>query len=186
MRKAFVVVAALAVGPLSGCASIIKGSGPQQVYLQSKPAGADVQVILMPEGALVASGKTPYMATLAKSRGYFRGAKYRVVFQMPGYEQSEAFLDTSANGWYIAGNIVFGGLIGWLIVDPATGAMWSLDQEFMDVSLSPASPASPPAPPAKMPASTPVSVVNGEGPAIGVLSLADVPLSARARMVPLN
>ena len=29
------------------------------------------------------------------------------------------------DGWYI-GNIVFGGLIGWLVVDPASGAMWKL------------------------------------------------------------
>jgi hypothetical protein len=30
------------------------------------------------------------------------------------------------DGWYI-GNILFGGLIGILIVDPLTGAMWKLD-----------------------------------------------------------
>lgn len=29
------------------------------------------------------------------------------------------------NGWYI-GNLLFGGIIGLLIVDPATGAMWTL------------------------------------------------------------
>jgi hypothetical protein len=29
------------------------------------------------------------------------------------------------DGWYI-GNILFGGVIGFLIVDPATGAMWKL------------------------------------------------------------
>ena len=27
----------------------------------------------------------------------------------------------------IAGNLFFGGLVGWLIVDPLTGAMWTLD-----------------------------------------------------------
>ncbi|MDY5520178.1 hypothetical protein, partial [Campylobacter lanienae] len=28
-----------------------------------------------------------------------------------------------------AGNFIFGGLLGWLIVDPATGAMWNLKPE---------------------------------------------------------
>ena len=40
------------------------------------------------------------------------------------------------NAWYW-GNILFGGLIGWLIVDPATGAMWKLKDEFT-LHLSPA------------------------------------------------
>lgn len=29
------------------------------------------------------------------------------------------------DGWYV-GNIIFGGLIGLLLVDPITGAMWKL------------------------------------------------------------
>ena len=91
--------------------SIIKGSGPQQVYLQSKPAGADVQVILMPEGALVASGKTPYMATLATWRILPRREVSGYVPDAYGSNRAKP-LDTSANGWYIAGNIVFGELIG--------------------------------------------------------------------------
>lgn len=176
------VIAALsAAAALSGCASIIKGGGPQAFNVRSQPPGADVQVIMIPEGIVVSAGKTPYTAMLPKKRGFFQGAKYRVILQMPGYQQSEAFLDTSANGWYIAGNLLFGGLIGWLIVDPATGAMWSLDSEFIEMPLSPASPS---APPAKVPAATPVSSLDGS--AIGVLSLAEVPASARGHMVPLN
>ena len=36
-------------------------------------------------------------------------------------------MDSSLSGWYW-GNIVFGGLIGMLIVDPATGAMYKLPE----------------------------------------------------------
>ncbi len=39
------------------------------------------------------------------------------------------------DGWYW-GNIVFGGLIGWLIVDPATGAMYKLETEFVNETLA--------------------------------------------------
>jgi hypothetical protein len=38
-------------------------------------------------------------------------------------------LKASMNPWYI-GNIIFGGLIGLVIVDPLTGAMWTLDSEY--------------------------------------------------------
>lgn len=32
--------------------------------------------------------------------------------------------------WYAVGNLFIGGLVGWLIVDPATGAMWTLDPQL--------------------------------------------------------
>jgi hypothetical protein len=41
---------------------------------------------------------------------------------------------SKVEGWYW-GNILFGGLIGMIIVDPATGAMYKLDTEAVDVSL---------------------------------------------------
>lgn len=39
------------------------------------------------------------------------------------------------DGWYM-GNLLFGGFIGFLIVDPATGAMWKLDDNVYG-NLSP-------------------------------------------------
>jgi len=39
------------------------------------------------------------------------------------------------NGWYF-GNILLGGLIGMLIVDPATGAMYRLDSDYINETLS--------------------------------------------------
>ena len=38
-------------------------------------------------------------------------------------------MKATLDGWYI-GNIIFGGLLGILIIDPATGAMWRLDDSF--------------------------------------------------------
>ena len=43
-------------------------------------------------------------------------------------------MGSKVEGWYW-GNILFGGLIGMIIVDPATGAMYKLDTEAVDVSL---------------------------------------------------
>ena len=55
-----------------------------------------------------------------------------------GHEPAQATVDTRMNGWYF-GNILFGGLIGLFIVDPATGAMWRLPKTA-HIDLAPASP----------------------------------------------
>ena len=38
-------------------------------------------------------------------------------------------LDTSLDGWYLGGNLLFGGLLGYLVIDPLTGAMYKLPDE---------------------------------------------------------
>jgi len=38
------------------------------------------------------------------------------------------------NGWYF-GNVIFGGLIGLLAVDPATGAMYTLKPKEISTTL---------------------------------------------------
>jgi hypothetical protein len=173
------VLAALALG---GCASIIKGGGPEAFSIRTEPQGANVTVTDLSTGVVVGTGTTPYMVMLKKSHGFFKGAKYKIDLQLPGYAPVVSQIDTTVSGWYVAGNIVFGGLIGWLIVDPATGAMWTLPKDAMDVSLAPA-PAPTPTP-EKLPASTPTSSV--EGAYIGVAELASVPASARTRLVRVN
>ena len=50
-----------------------------------------------------------------------------------GYGEFVYELTPSLNGWYI-GNLLFGGLIGFLIVDPLTGAMYRFD-DYVYVSL---------------------------------------------------
>jgi hypothetical protein len=47
---------------------------------------------------------------------------------MKGYETKKINLECKLNGWYF-GNVFLGGLIGMLIVDPATGAMFRLDND---------------------------------------------------------
>jgi len=45
-------------------------------------------------------------------------------------------LKGSVNGWYVAGNLFFGGLIGWLIIDPFNGGIYTLRPEKIDATLS--------------------------------------------------
>ena len=72
---------------------------------------------------------TPSTVTLKSGAGYFSGEKYTFNFSKDGYADKTATLDTELNGWYF-GNIVFGGFLGMLIIDPASGAMWSLPDSF--------------------------------------------------------
>jgi hypothetical protein len=141
MRFRFWPFLALLVGilPILGCATIIKGS-QQQVAFRSDPDNAKVSVYDA-DGALVADGRTPITLPLKKGAGYFQAAKYKVVFEADGYTKKEIWLTGSLEaGWYIVGNFFIGGLIGWLIVDPLTGAMWTLSPEtvqgHLDKSLS--------------------------------------------------
>ncbi len=113
------VIAAVA---LAGCASIVSKS-EYPVAITSNPIGADF-VVKRANGIPVASGVTPATIVLSSSEGYFKPAKYTVEFRRKGIAQMVP-LTAKIDGWYF-GNILFGGLIGLLIVDPATGSMWTI------------------------------------------------------------
>ncbi len=87
-------------------------------------------------GSQIFKGTTPTVLSLEKKKGYFSGKKYTVTIAKEGYTKQTIPVNTTVNGWYIGGNLIFGGLIGWLIVDPATGAMWSLDTKEINVTLT--------------------------------------------------
>ena len=126
----------LCLATIFGCATVMKG-GDQKIYFQSDPSGAKVSVYDV-DNRLVADGKTPITLPLAKGASYFQPAKYRVVFEATGRANKEVWLSGSMeSGWYIVGNFFIGGLIGWLIVDPLTGAMWNLKPSTVDASLEP-------------------------------------------------
>ncbi len=59
--------------------------------------------------------------------GYFRAQTYTIVLSKEGFEDQVISVRSSMDGWYW-GNILIGGLIGMLIVDPITGAMFKLPE----------------------------------------------------------
>ena len=122
MRKVAFATSVLALA-LTGCASIINGS-TQPVAIQSVPDGATVSVTNS-AGVKVHNGTTPLTVTLNRGAGYFKSESYTIVVEKDGFERKEMTITGTVNGWYI-GNILFGGVIGMLAVDPATGAMYSL------------------------------------------------------------
>ena len=106
---------------LSGCATIFNGQS-QTVVIASKPEGATVSVTNR-AGESVHSGVTPVTLSLKRGYGYFKAETYTIKFDKPGFDTKEVVISGGVSGWYI-GNILFGGLIGMLAVDPVTGAMY--------------------------------------------------------------
>ncbi|MGH6900713.1 MAG: hypothetical protein ACREJ5_29870 [Geminicoccaceae bacterium] len=148
---------------LAACASIVSDS-QEVVTISSSPTAAEIAVA-NESGAEVYRGTTPATITLDASAGYFDGQEYTVTFSKAGYDPATVRVDSRINGWYV-GNIVFGGLIGWLIVDPLTGAMWALETEHVNGTLA-----------------EHVAMDDTASPQLRIVSLDTVPESERSRMV---
>ena len=118
---------------LSGCASIVsKSNWPFSVDTQ--PAGAKV-IITNKKGTIIYTGRTPAAMRLKSGAGFFSKESYTVALSMNGYESKKIQVECKLNAWYF-GNIVFGGLLGILIVDPATGAMYKLDSDGLSEEMT--------------------------------------------------
>lgn len=130
-NAAHVAAAALCVF-FSGCATIVARSS-QTITVTSVPASAGVS-ITNTAGVAVHSGSTPMTVTLKKGRGYFKPETYTVRITKEGFQSREIIVRGEINGWYF-GNIIFGGLIGLLAVDPATGAMYTLKPKEVGATL---------------------------------------------------
>ncbi len=133
LREITITAAFAACTALSGCATIVH-SGPRAIPVSSSPPGAKV-TIYDRSNRLVMTNTTPFVAQLPVKFGYFKSQNYRLEFEMPGRAPAVVNLDSSVSGWYFA-NLVFGGLIGMLIVDPLTGAMFNLTPEKIEQPLS--------------------------------------------------
>jgi len=136
MKKVLIllVFALFGVWLLSGCASIVSKSD-YPVNISSQPPGAKIS-ITNSTGRTIYTGQTPTTVNLKANAGYFKGENYTVTFKKKGHETRTAQINRGVDGWYIGGNFFFGGLIGWLIIDPATGAMWTLSDLHADLSPS--------------------------------------------------
>lgn len=113
---------------LSSCATIVsKKDWP--VAVDSQPTSLQY-TITNTAGDVIASGKTPQTVTLSSGRGYFKSENYIVQVKRKSKVIGQQKIEANLNGWYW-GNLLFGGPIGMLIVDPLTGAMYKLPGNVM-------------------------------------------------------
>lgn len=164
-RGVWKVVAFLPLTAVIGCATIV-GSPTHVMPISSTPSEATV-VIVDEKGTEIFKGATPTQVTLQKSNGTYWGKKsYKVTISKDGFETQTVQLTASANGWYIGGNFIFGGLIGWFIVDPLNGHMYNLSPENISASL----------------AAKTASGGSGNDGSIAVMLMEDVPADLREKM----
>jgi len=145
----------------SACATIV-GDERQNVSINSSPAEAEVTIKDQSE-TVIERADTPTTVTLDKSAGYFDGEEYTLQFQKEGFEAQTMTISSNPNGWYLAGNLLFGGLIGWFIIDPATGAMWTRKPQNVDAEL-------------------PAARTSSSGTSVRVVMVEDVPKDLRDNM----
>ena len=157
----------LLVGSLYGCASIVSRS-EYPVTIISEPDDTKITIVNK-SGQTVFSGRTPITVQLKAGNSYFQGNDYIITFEKEGYAKSTARIKRSIAPWYIVGNIAVAGLIGWLIVDPMTGAMWTLE-DHVHINLQ------------SLP--SPTSLKNEDG--LHIISLDDVPTELRPYLVKIN
>lgn len=135
MKKIFKVSLILFISFLfTDCASIVsKSKWPLEI--NTTPSGAKISITNR-TGENVYEGKSPATVTLKSGSEFFKKESYVVKLSLDGYADKTINVTCDVNGWYF-GNIVFGGIIGFLIIDPATGAMYKLDREKINESLIP-------------------------------------------------
>jgi len=149
----------------SSCASIVsKSTWP--ITIKSNPPEATI-TIYNRKGIEVYHGNTPASIKLKSGSGFFKRESYKIKFQKNGYDIRELPIECKLNGWYW-GNIIFGGVIGFLIVDPASGAMYKLDIPFISETLS----------------RTTGSIHNEQG--LEVMSLSDLPENMKSHLVKID
>lgn len=162
------VLASVIIASLTSCASIVSG-GPKVVRINSNPEGAKVS-IFDKTGAPVSVNTTPTVVSLKRAHGAYQGEDYKIVIEKQGYQPVETHIKSTVNGWYL-GNIVFGGLIGILIVDPITGAMFTLSPTEINQQLEPVGT---------------THLTAAEQPALRVMLTEQTTPAQRTRMVPLT
>lgn len=125
MKK--LLVACIAAGALTGCASIFNGT-TQAVVIHSAPQEGAAVTVTNRAGEMVHTGTTPVTLTLRRGAGYFKGESYTIRMKKEGFADKEIVLTPSVSGWYF-GNLMLGGLLGMLAIDPATGGMYTFPND---------------------------------------------------------
>jgi hypothetical protein len=119
MRLTLLAGSALAV--LTGCATIMQGSGSQGIGFASTPTSAKVTVDNQERGT------TPTVVSLSRKDTHL------VRIELSGYQPYETTLTRSVSGW-VWGNLVFGGIPG-LAVDAISGGLYKLSPEQVNGML---------------------------------------------------
>jgi hypothetical protein len=148
-----------------GCASIF-GSSRFPVSISSTPYGANY-IVTNRKGDTVFHGKTPATIVLKSYGGYFQKQSYLLKFNEEGFAEKTYPVEFRINGFYFA-NILIGGALGMLIIDPLTGCMWTLPASLRDINAT----------------LEPLKAVNT--PSLKIINLNDLDPELKKQLIPIQ
>ena len=120
---------------LISCATIVR-SKHQTVAFETNVDDVDITV-RDKRGTMVFKGKAPIVLPLSAAKpGYFNAENYTIQASKQGFQPQTLQLPAKVSGWYVLGNFFFGGLVGWIIVDPISGDMFYLD-DSVKINMQP-------------------------------------------------
>jgi len=135
MRKKLLI--GIFIFSLSACASIVSDS-TYPVTINSTPS--NLSYILKDSNRLtIKSGTTPSTVILDAGDGLFTAAEYSIEVTNAKGNKTITNISSTLDNWYF-GNLLFSGVLGMLIIDPITGAMYELpesvniDTSYLDSS----------------------------------------------------
>ena len=111
---------------LNGCASVFSVS-EYPVHIDSVPSDMEI-VDTDRNGDIEYRGRTPAVVNLDARGGYFVREKYTVKLYDAGNVVGRKQIDGGVDLWYFVNFLPWTTLVGFFVIDPLTGAMWSLDQ----------------------------------------------------------
>ena len=132
MKKIFIILTiSIFSGFLCSCATVMRDN-TQIVPIQSNTEKVNIKITNR-AGMTIFDGQTPASIPLktSVSGGYFNPEQYTIVASKDGFQTQTQIIDWHISGWYYAGNLLIGGLIGYLIIDPLTGDMYYLDENVL-------------------------------------------------------
>ena len=114
MRSIIIALACIILLP--SCATLFSKS-VYPINIDSTPQGKSFTIINR-EGREVMRGVTPQIVPLKSSSRYFTSEYYTVLFKTDSGKEVRMPITFHVDGWYIAGNLFIGGLLGYLLIDP--------------------------------------------------------------------
>lgn len=118
----------------TSCATVMNRGASQIVPFSSTPFSLKCIIKDLTSGDVLFEGKTPFSIPLSRTTGFFSKGRYSATFYKNGREVTTRFIEGKASGWYIFGNLFLGGFLGWVLIDPLTGAMWTLSPDKVHVN----------------------------------------------------
>ncbi len=117
----------------TSCATIASSSDTP-LHIDSNAVGANVRVLDRDQRP-VFEGRAPCTVEVDNASGYLESAKYTVEVAADGYQPRTVTVEADVDVWYFGNVFIPGGLIGSLLIDPLSGAMFQFDTTDLVVDL---------------------------------------------------